>query len=373
MIDEVPLQVPLLLNDPDAEQRPNLMGNLVRQPVLARIDVRPPSPAVRPALLRAPFTSTEAGQAQRAWSEYLKVPDRVTDKAGISLLLIPPGEFSMGSTQGERDSMLQLFSTAKPENFADETQHQVRITQPFYLAAHEVTVGQFRQFFSEMGYKTEAETDGQGGWGWNDSTGKFEGRDVKYNWRSTGFTQDDTHPVVNVTWNDAQKFCQWLSGKEGKIYSLPTEAQWEYACRAGTAAAWFNGDDPEGLALVGNVMDATAKAKLTNYSSYTYISARDGYVFTSPVGKFRANNFGLYDMHGNVWEWCQDWYGAKYYDQLAGPVSDDPQGDNSEQKYRVLRGGSWFNDAWNTRSADRNGNSPVVRYSNDGFRVSRTP
>ncbi|MCA9221053.1 MAG: formylglycine-generating enzyme family protein, partial [Planctomycetales bacterium] len=308
IIDEVPLQVPLLLDDPDAEQRPNLMGNLIRQPVLARLDVKPP--LVKPALLRSPFTATEAGQAQRAWSDYLKIPERTTDKAGISLVLIPPGEFAMGSTQSERERMLRLFPSTKAEDYADETQHQVRITQPFYLSAHEVTVGQFRQFVSETSYRTEAETDGEGGYGWNEAEGKFEGPDVKYNWRNTGFPQDDNHPVVNVSWNDAQKFCQWLSRKEGQTYGLPTEAQWEYSCRGGTTTAWSSGDDPETLAQVGNVADGTAKAK---YPSLSTIAAKDGYVFTAPVGRFRGNSFGLFDMHGNVWEWCQDGYDANYY------------------------------------------------------------
>ncbi len=112
--------------------------------------------------------------------------------------------------------------------------------------------------------------------------------------------------MVNVSWNDAVAFCKWLSKKEGNTYRLPTEAEWEYACRAGTTTRYYSGDDPETLAKVGNVADATAKAKFPDWK-YT-IKASDGYVFTSPVGSFQPNAFGLYDMHGNAWQWCADWY-----------------------------------------------------------------
>ncbi len=108
--------------------------------------------------------------------------------------------------------------------------------------------------------------------------------------------------MVNVSWNDAVAFCKWLSKKEGNTYRLPTEAEWEYACRAGTTTRYYSGDDPETLAKVGNVADATAKAKFPDWK-YT-IKASDGYVFTSPVGSFQPNAFGLYDMHGNAWQWC---------------------------------------------------------------------
>ena len=125
--------------------------------------------------------------------------------------------------------------------------------------------------------------------------------------------------MVNVSWNDAVAFCKWLSRKEGKSYRLPTEAEWEYACRAGTTTRYHSGDDPETLAKVANVADATAKAKFPAWK-WT-IKASDGYVFTAPVGQFKPNAFGLYDMHGNARQWCADWYGGDYYGK--SPV-DDP-------------------------------------------------
>src|SRR5262249_17434552 len=141
----------------------------------------------------------------------------------------------------------------------------------------------------------------------------------RYSWREAGFAQTHEHPVVNVSWNDAVAFCAWLSHKEGRSYRLPTEAEWEYSCRAGTDTRYYSGTDPETVALVGNVADASAKRKFPNW---TTIKNDDGYVFTSPVGRFQANAFGLHDMHGNVWERCQDWYDAAYYKK--SPKQDPP-------------------------------------------------
>ena len=204
-----------------------------------------------------------------------------------------------------------------------------------------------------------------GGWGWDPDKKEF-GFNEKYSWQNAGFEQTDEHPVVNVSWNDAVEFCKWLSRKEGKTYRLPTEAEWEYACRAGTTTRYYSGDDPETLAKVGNVADATAKAKFPDWTCT--IKASDGYVFTAPVGKFKPNSFGLYDMHGNAWQWCADWYGAEYY--AKSPV-DDPAGPDSGN-VRVLRGGSWCRWPLSSRSATRYRYSPDFRYGYAGFRVART-
>ncbi len=198
------------------------------------------------------------------------------------------------------------------------------------------------------------------------TTGKFEFK-AEYSWRNPGFEQTDEHPVVCVSWNDAVAFCEWLSRKEGKSYRLPTEAEWEYACRAGTSTRYWCGDDQEKLAEVANVADATAKAKFPDWKFS--ISASDGYVFTSPVGSFRPNPFGLYDMHGNALQWCADWYDKKYYEKSS---ADDPTGPSSGSS-RVLRGGSWSDGPGDVRSAFRLWCSPDGRDFGTGFRVSRTP
>src|SRR5262249_15422458 len=156
----------------------------------------------------------------------------------------------------------------------------------------------------------------------------------EYNWRNPGFEQTDDHPVVEVSWNDAAQFCDWARKKTGKAIRLPTEAEWEYACRAGGRTRYFFGDNEEELAQYANVADASFR-QLTGKN--WGIRADDGYAFTAPVGTFKPNGFGLYDMHGNVLQWCQDWYDKDYYTKSP---KKDPQGPSSGEN-RVGRGGAW--------------------------------
>jgi sulfatase modifying factor 1 len=295
-------------------------------------------------------------------------PHVVTNSLGMKLALIPAGEFVMGSPEGpdELARTFRVYERRRLEQLDDEhPAHRVRITRPFHLGIHEVTVGQFRQFVREAGYTTEPERD-DGGWGYNPRTQAIEGRHREYSWRNPGFPQGDDHPVVNVTWSDAVAFCKWLSKKEGKIYRLPTEAEWEYACRAGTATRYSSGDDPESLAEVANVFDAWGEKAFPDCVRYA-LKVSDGYTFTAPVGRLKPNRFGLYDMHGNVWEWCADWYGEDYYQSSP---RDDPRGP-TEGHIRVRRGGAWHSWALYTRSAFRNYNLPDSRYANLGLRVVR--
>jgi formylglycine-generating enzyme required for sulfatase activity len=265
-----------------------------------------------------------------------------TNSIGMKFVLIKAGEFLMGSPDSDRDA----FDWEKP-------QHRVRITRPFYLGVHEVTRGQFRRFVDEAGFQTEAEKDGKG-----------VEQNPRYTWREAGFEQTDEHPVVNVSWNDAVAFAEWLGRKEGKSYRLPTEAEWEYACRAGTTTRYVCGDDPEGLAEVGNVADGTAKAKYPDWEKA--IAAQDGFVYTAPVGRYRPNAWGLYDMHGNVWEWCWDWYDKDFYKTAR---VDDPAGP-LRASGRVIRGGSWGYDPRDCRSAYRSWNEPGNRFHFLGFRLA---
>jgi len=285
------------------------------------------------------------------------------DPIGMKLIRIEPGAFLMGTTIDQLDQFMRLFPASKREWIDDEQpQHPVRITRPFFLGIHEVTVGQFRRFVEKNGYRTEAEKDGKGCFVWYESK-KTWVRDPSKNWRDPGFPQSDDHPVVCVSHNDAMAFCQWLSEEERRTYRLPTEAEWEFACRAGTTTLYSNGDDPEGLVSVANVADATLKKK---FPDFTCTEADDGYPYTAPVGSFPPNPWGLYDMIGNVWEWCADWYDDKYY--ASSPATDPPGA--LESSSRVFRGGSWYSSPCLCRPALRSRFMPESRYGNLGFRVA---
>ncbi len=306
--------------------------------------------------------------ARTECSQRLGLPVEITNSIGMKLILVPPGEFMMGSHESA-EQVERVFKDygADAKYYQDEhPRHPVRITRPFYVGAYEVTKDQFRRFVDDTEYRTDAEEDGKGGYGYDSTRGKFEQK-VEYSWRNPGFEQIDSHPVVNVSWNDAMAFCRWLSGTEAKEYRLPTEAEWEYACRGATTGRYWFGDDPQGLPQVANVGDGTAKEKFSNWT--WCISAKDGCVFTAPVGTYRPDPFGLYDMHGNVFEWCADWYGESYY---AESPPDGPAGPRSGE-CRVIRGGSWASRPYLGRSASRFRLTPGSRLTNTGFRVAWTP
>ncbi|MDQ8024089.1 MAG: formylglycine-generating enzyme family protein [Moraxellaceae bacterium] len=295
---------------------------------------------------------------------------------GMKFVRVPAGEFMMGNDESP-DTLARDFPQYESRRFtllADEAPvHRVRITRDFELGQHEVTVGQFRRFLEASGYVPESIADGTGGYGFNRDYDPatttrgdaFEGRHPRYSWRNPGFAQDDNHPVTNVTWGDAQAMAKWLSEREGRRYRLPTEAEWEYACRAGTRTRFSSGDAPQSLTGFANLFDTDTARDWPKWTSFA--QPADGYAFTSPVGSFKPNAFGLYDMHGNVWEWVSDWHDDHYY--ARSPV-DDPQGPESGD-VRVRRGGSWHTWAFYTRSAYRNWNAPSTRYTLVGMRLVR--
>ncbi len=307
-------------------------------------------PADAPALAIAPFDAGTANAHQQAWAKYLKMDVQITNDVGMTFRLIPPGDFLMGSTTEEL--------RANDDAAIDQRPHRVQIRQPFLLGTQEVTLGQFRQFVEATGHVTEPERDGEGGMGWDDVTGKQVKRSPNYSWRQTGFPQTDEHPVTNISWNDAVAFCEWLSQLDHVTYELPTEAEWEYACRAGSTERFSFGDDDAELPRYGNFYDASTKAKLNNNPNQDYAGPRDGFPFTSPVGSFQANPFGLFDMHGNVWEVCSDLYHKDYDSEHGGPARSD-------------RGGGWRNDPQFCRSGYRGYDPPSVRSYHSGLRVVR--
>jgi formylglycine-generating enzyme required for sulfatase activity len=296
---------------------------------------------------------------------------------GMKFVLVPAGEFMMGSDESP-EVLARDYPQYGRERFlllGDEAPvHKVRITRPFYLGQHEVTVGQFRKFLAASGYKPESQADGSGGYGYNPAYDPaksargdaFEGRDPKYSWQNPGFGQGDDHPVVNVTWNDAVALSKWLSEREGKTYRLPTEAEWEYACLAGTRTRYHSGNAPQSLLQAANTFDADTAKNWARWQAYA-LAGRDGFEFTAPVGSFAPNALGLYDMHGNVWEWVSDWHDDHYY---ANSPTDDPQGP-ATGSVRVRRGGSWHTWSLYARASYRNWNSPDTRYTLVGIRLLR--
>lgn len=296
---------------------------------------------------------------------------------GMAFVKLPAGEFPMGSDESP-EALARAYPQMPPERFtqlADEQPvHRVRITHAFWMGQHEVTVGQFRRFVERSGYVPESVADGTGGYGWradyDPGTTKrgdaFEGRDPRYSWRDPGFAQGDDHPVVNVTWNDAQALAAWLSRTEGRRYRLPTEAEWEYACRAGTRTRYSSGDDPASLRGTANVFDVSSARYWPRWQAMA-VPVDDGFAFTAPVGSFAPNAWGLYDMHGNAWEWVADWHADDYY--ARSPI-DDPQGP-AEGTVRVRRGGSWHTWPFYARASYRNWNAPDTRYTLVGIRLVR--
>jgi formylglycine-generating enzyme required for sulfatase activity len=301
---------------------------------------------------------------------------QITNSIGVKLTLVPSGEFKMGSGESAEATAAFFDKTYGPDGIGDDRfedehpRHRVWITRAFYLGTYHVTRGQFRRFVKETAYITGAEKGEQPALGWVPAREDLVGN-AKFSWRNPGFEQTDDHPVVIVSRDDALAFCEWLSRKEGRTYRLPTEAEWEYACRGGTTTRYSSGDDPETLAKVANVADATIRAKFPKWK-HPPIKASDGYMFTSPVGSFKPNAFGLYDMHGNAWQWCADRYSSDYY--AKSPV-DDPSGPHELDLTAlfdgfVVRGGSWREGPLYARSAARDSHFSRESFGNVGFRVA---
>ena len=198
-------------------------------------------------------------------------PKSLVNSIGMTLKLIPAGEFDMGTSPEEMQKILQIPDVVREFCIREQPRHHVRITRPFYLGATEVTRGQFKRFVEAEGYQTDAERSG-GGSGWNAATRTVQERSPVYSWRDPGFEQTNEHPVLNVSWNDAVAFCGWLSRTEKVIYRLPTEAEWEYACRAGTTSLYGSGNDPESLVKVGNLWDQTLLTKLSRFRTTFWVA-----------------------------------------------------------------------------------------------------
>jgi formylglycine-generating enzyme required for sulfatase activity/predicted Ser/Thr protein kinase len=327
---------------PNSGSRPKSCGELIalmrgvgRKKTEPSAPLPPPAPSkpVVPAEQKPVVTAEVKPAAKPAAPEASRsqaLPEELTNSIGTKLRLIQPGTFMMGSPASEAG------------RGRDEGQHQVTPTKQYYMGIYPVTIGDFKRFVDKVGYKTEGEQDGKGAYVW---TGKEWVQDAKITWRNPGFTQTAQDPVVCVSWNDAESYCQWVSEVEGKSYRLPTESEWEYGCRAGSRTAYCFGD---------------GEARLGEYAWYDSNSGNK----THAVGQKKPNAWGLYDMHGNVWEWCSDWYG----EYPSGAVTD-PTGASTGSS-RVLRGGGWYYAAAGCRSAYRRGSGPSDRDNDLGFRLA---
>ena len=275
-----------------------------------------------------PFDEAEAKRRQQKTAADVGVPvrDRIElgDGVEMELVLIPAGEFMMGSDLSP-DEVEDRYGGRRQEFWHEHPRHRVRITRPFYMSATEVARRQYEAVTGEE---------------------LWDGEDPKM-------------PADDVLWGQATEFCGKLSARTGRHVRLPTEAEWEYACRAGTETAFFFGDDWEQLFQYANYCD---KQCLLPHAGGKH---DDGFAWQAPVGSYRPNRWGLYDMSGNVNEWCADWYDEDYYE---GSPLTDPEGP-AEGKFRVLRGGSYAYPPVACRSALRHRKRPSVTSGGPGFRI----
>ncbi len=306
-----------------------------------------PSDAPSPA--NSPFDAQQGKQHQELWAEYLGVPVEYTNSIGMKFRLIPPGEFMMGSRPDEIDALLEIAGEDevwRQRIESESPQHKVILTRPVYLGFTEVTQAQYQQVmgtspshFSKLG----------------------EGKDAVVD------VDTSQHPVESVRWVDAAEFCTKLSQREerkpwysrsgdtiepldGTGYRLPTEAEWEFACCAGATMRFWNGEEES------DVMKVAWSAKNSSSRSHK-------------VAELPGNGFGLFDVHGNVWEWVQDGWDARFYANDLNVAVINPSNSFSANSLRIIRGGSWGDESIYLRSANRVFAEPIHRDKIIGFRV----
>ncbi|AKS41443.1 bifunctional serine/threonine-protein kinase/formylglycine-generating enzyme family protein [Wenzhouxiangella marina] len=315
------------------------------------IEVWPDSRAVRTARERLAALETEAvGATPQPGETFRDCPDCP------EMVVIPAGEFTMGSPAGEAD---------RQDN--EGPQRQVDIAA-FALAKTEVTVAEFRRFVEATGYRTDAERNAGGNEGCFAYQGGTDfGFTPDTSWRNPGFSQGEEHPATCLSWNDAQAYVTWLSEQTGEDYRLPSEAEQEYVLRAGSRTTFPWGGSADGACGHGNVLDRTAiRSTLSNWASIA-VGCTDNQVFMAPVGSYRSNAFGLHDVTGNVLEWGADCWNESY----RGAPSDGRAWMSGDCGRAVLRGGSWFILDQGLRSANRYG-APRDNRGSTGFRPARS-
>ncbi len=268
------------------------------------------------------------------------------------MVLVPAGTFTMGSPATE------------PGRRENEGPQQKVTLAAFAIGRFELTVGEFRSFVREAGYRTDSfcDVNPDGGVRWTSQQG--------YDWEHpglTGYQQTDRNPVGCISWFDAKAYVAWLSHKTGKTYRLLTEAEFEYAARAGSTAAYPWGTDPDLGCSSANGGDTTAGAATWWRADWPrHLACNDGFLYSAPAGSHQPNAFGLYDMIGNAWEWVEDCYAERYVPTQGPSDIEESCG------IRVIRGGSWANSVPNLRSSLRFPAPPGEHDNTTGFRVAKT-
>jgi formylglycine-generating enzyme required for sulfatase activity len=286
--------------------------------------------------------------AARADDRVLRPGDTFRDCEDCpEMVVIPAGRFVMGAPVTDRERQA-----------AEGPPHEVTIPAPLAVGRFEVTRGEFAAFVDARGWATpDACTTYEDG-NWDARPGRT--------WRDPGFPVDDTHPVNCVTFEDVLAYLDWLSTETGEPYRLLTEAEWEYAARAGSASRYFFGDDPASLCSFANGADLSAKEISPDWTWTSDCS--DGHPFSAPVGSYQPNAFGLYDMTGNVWEWVSDCY----HDSYEGAPTDGTSWTGPPCDLHVSRGGGLFDSPAVLRVTFRGKGAPGTLDFESGFRVARS-
>jgi len=273
------------------------------------------------------------------------------------MVVVPAGEFVMGSSAG---------LSVRDRNEAPA--HKVTISRPFGIGRTEITRGQFKAFMRESGYRMATSNC----WYWNEQKMQSENYDFGIDWQNPGYAQQDDHPVVCVNWHDAKAYVAWLEKTTGKDYRLPSEAEWEYAARAGSETSRPWGEASNEACRFANLLDATAGKRISGATG-RFGSRRelhdcdDGFAYTAPAGRFQPNAFGIFDMVGNVSEWIEDCWNDSY----GGAPIDGGAWLGGDCGRRVERGASWFSQPDFARSARRGRAGVENRDQLRGFRIAR--
>ena len=308
------------------------------------------APKPKPAVVKTKIIYVDRPVSSDTTEEATTTTTTNTKSFEPQMVFIQGGSFNMGSNESDDEKPI----------------HRVTVGS-FRMGKYELTVKEFAAFITATNYQTDAQKIGNSRV-WNAKWEEAEG----VSWRDDEEgrprpEKDWNKPVIHVSWNDAVAYCQWLSRQTGKTFRLPTEAEWEFAAGSGGKHYKYSWGSyaPNSSENVGNVADETTHPKYGKWKNEGFEGYRDGYFFAAPVGSFQPNELGLYDMTGNVWEWCSDWYDAKYYSNSS---SSDPRG-SSSGSYRVFRGGGWNYAAALCRVAYRLSDTPDDRRACVGFRL----